>query len=123
MSATFDKTRTLIVEDDASTCTALQWIIDRMGHEVDHARTLTGAMDKLAWSPNCIVLDLMLPDGNGVELLRRIREQGFPVHVAVTTGMSEPDILAQVRALNPDALMNKPIKLAELERWLANCGR
>ena len=59
-----------------------------------------------------------MSDGNGVELLRRIRTQSLAIRVAVTTGSSEATLLAEVSALRPDALFIKPVDFAKLEDWL-----
>ena len=60
------------------------------------------------------VLDLMLPDGNGLAVLKAIREAGLPIRVVVTTGSANQTDLARVRALDPAAMMFKPIQLNEL---------
>ena len=81
------------------------------------AATLEEAEARLDWA-GCVVLDLHLPDGNGIDLLRRVRERKLPVRVAVTTGSGGEDLLAAVRALGPDALFIKPVRPAELFAWL-----
>lgn len=115
-----DRRRTLVVEDDNSTCTALALIVSHLGHEVDSARTLKEAFAKLGWNPSFVILDLMLPDGNGIELLRRIKAEDLPIRVAITTGMDEPTFLAEVAALGPQVFLRKPIDLRLLERWLGS---
>ena len=64
--------------------------------------------------PEAVILDLMLPDGNGVELLRRVRERELAVRVVVTTGMMDAQALDDVKRLQPYALMIKPIDIREL---------
>ena len=77
------KPRTLIVEDDLTSCSAALKILRLRGYDVDCATTLVEGFEKLAtWGPRCVVLDLMLPDGNGLELLRHIRENALPVRVS-----------------------------------------
>ena len=72
----------------------------------------------IAYDPEYVVLDLMLPDGDGVVLLRAIRAGGRPTRVAVTTGSIEKARLASVRLLKPDVLLFKPITLEDLLRGL-----
>src|SRR5437016_8549487 len=101
------KPRTLIVEDDLTSCSAALKILRLRGYDVDCATTLVEGFEKLAtWTPRCLVLDLMLPDGNGLELLRHIRENALPVRVAVTTAASEQTVSA-AKALAPDFLLRK----------------
>ena len=111
--------RTLLVEDDLDTCEALSRILRHRGYEVDCANSMNEALVKLKAMPACLVLDLMLPDGNGVELLRRVREAGLPVRVAVATGAGDTDLMSEAILLRPDAFFTKPIDATELVSWLA----
>jgi DNA-binding NarL/FixJ family response regulator len=62
--------------------------------------------------------DLNLPDGNGTELLRQIREANLPIKVAVTTGRTDRLLMAEVSQLQPDAFFTKPVDLRELICWI-----
>ena len=112
--------RTLLVEDDADTCEALMRILRRRGYEVDCARSLAEAVAKLAAEPSCMLLDLMLPDGNGIELLRHVREADLPIRVAVATGSGDTDLMSDAILLRPDAFFTKPIDASEVLSWLAS---
>jgi DNA-binding response OmpR family regulator len=111
--------RTLLVEDDPDTCEALTRILRRRGYEVDCAMSVHEAFDKLNDRPACIVLDLMLPDGNGIDLLRRVREGNLPIRVAVATGTADTDLMSDAILLKPDAFFTKPLDATELVSWLA----
>ena len=65
-----------------------------------------------------VILDLNLPDGRGTELLRQIRDENLPIKVAVTTGVSDRLLLAEVSMLQPDAFFVKPVNLMELMSWM-----
>jgi CheY-like chemotaxis protein len=67
--------RVLIVEDDAASCDALLRIMDHRGWVVTVAQTVAEAMVSLDPPPHCILLDLMLPDGGGEDVLRKVRDQ------------------------------------------------
>ena len=112
--------RTLLVEDDPDTCAALTRILTRRGYEVDCANSVRQALTKLAAEPESIVLDLMLPDGNGIELLRHVRQAGLPVRVAIATGAGDTDLMSDAILLRPDAFFTKPIDATELVSWLAS---
>ena len=114
--------RTLLVEDDLDTCEALARILRRRGYEIDCANSMTEALDKLKAVPSCLVLDLMLPDGSGIEVLRRVREMGLPVRVAVATGAGDTDLMSEAILLRPDAFFTKPIDATELVSWLAQAS-
>ena len=104
----------LLVEDDLVTATALIAILKRRGFDVLLATTVAQGMAMLAREPAYIVLDLMLPDGDGIALLQHIRDHALPVRVLVTTAVSDPTRLGEVRRLTPDVLMQKPIDLHDL---------
>ncbi len=110
----------MLVEDDAPTRSALERIYTRRGWVVDVAGTVAEARAMLARRPDCLVLDLMLPDGDGVEVLRAIRRAGLPIRVAVTTGTDDRERLRAVRALRPDTLLFKPIDIADLDAALSD---
>ena len=72
--------------------------------------------------PDCVILDLMLPDDGGHVVLRKIRERRLPTRVAVCTGTSDRERLDAVASLQPDAFLMKPTSLAE-SAWPARTRR
>jgi DNA-binding NarL/FixJ family response regulator len=73
-------------------------------------------LDLLRRNPAIILTDLMLPDGDGIELLARVREANLPTKVVITTSVGDPARLALVNRLKPDALLRKPFEPADLLR-------
>ncbi len=113
--------RTLVVEDDASSRNALQAILRILGHQVSTATTVGEALHLLGARadelPETLLLDLMLPDGNGMEVLQQIRKRALAIRVAVLSGADKP-MLEAARALNPDAVFAKPVDAPRLLAWL-----
>jgi CheY-like chemotaxis protein len=119
LHATATQSRILLVEDDDVTARPLTKILNRLGYDVAQVTTLADALERLDdWAPRCVFLDLSLPDGDGIGVLRQIREFQQPISVAVTTGMVDEDLLADVNKLLPDALFTKPLRLPDLMDWL-----
>ncbi len=106
--------RVLVVDDDASTVNALKSLLRTSGYEVITASTVAGALAMIDASVDGIILDLMLPDGDGAEVLRGVRVAGLNARVCVTTGVSSPAWLNRVTALGADCILRKPIDLSEL---------
>jgi DNA-binding response OmpR family regulator len=104
----------LIVEDDLPSGTALKGILASHGWDVTLALNVAQAITALAESPKVVLLDLMLPDGTGDVVLRRIRAEQLPVRVVVTTAISDHEILRDVTALKPFALLRKPLDLKQV---------
>ena len=111
------KCRVLVVEDDALTHTTLRRVLELAGHEVEAVGTVETALRRLH-DAECVVLDLRLPDGSGLEVLRRVRERGLPVRVAVHTGCADGALIKQVMDLKPDALFIKPFNPDDILAWL-----
>ena len=109
--------RVLVVEDDPSSRRALTLLLRLKGFEATFASTVSEAMQQLEWNPGCILLDLMLPDGNGATILEYVRSRQLPIRVAVTTGAS--NWRAMLNHLEPDALFTKPIDFNQVVQWLS----
>jgi CheY-like chemotaxis protein len=112
------KPSVLIVEDDPTSVSALRGILTRFGRAVSHAATIHEALPMLDQRPAAIILDLMLPDCNGIRILEQIRQQGLDIPVVVVTGMNDAVHLDAVMQLRPEALLRKPVDLAMLLRAL-----
>ncbi|MCA1686159.1 MAG: response regulator [Planctomycetia bacterium] len=112
--------RILVVDDDATSGAALRRLLAHRGYVVSVAQTVTEAMKNLETAPHYILLDLMLPDGDGEDILRKVKEENLPSRVLVCTGTSDPVRLALVKGLNPDALFQKPIDFDEICRACEN---
>src|SRR5258708_6793190 len=97
--ATATGCRVLIVEDSPSSAGVLEAMLRHFCHEVEIAETVAEALEKLEWRPGCILLDLKLPDGSGVDVLRAVRNQGLEVRVAVLTASRDTDLLDEVSSL------------------------
>lgn len=109
----------LIVEDHDATRSALRRAFTRKGWAVAEAATVAEGIDRIAQSPapDCLILDLMLPDGDGEAVLRKVRELRLKTRVAVCSGTSDHSRMALVQALGPEVTMQKPVDLAQIYRF------
>ncbi|MGA3173269.1 MAG: sigma-54 dependent transcriptional regulator [Syntrophorhabdales bacterium] len=84
--------RILVIDDDELICEMLSLMVEDMGHSPLYATTLAGGFGK-ASSENfdVIFLDIRMPDGNGLDLLPKIRELPLPPEVIIITGLGDPD--------------------------------
>lgn len=107
--------RILIVEDEQALANALRDTLDGHGFEVDVTHTVfTGIDAALTNAYDCLVMDVMLPDGNGVESVAQLRQLGCSTPVLLLTALNEPP--DRVRGLNAgaDDYLGKPFDPDEL---------
>jgi two-component system response regulator RegA len=118
------KFRLLIVEDDGSIRRVWHEIFNRRGWDVAAADTVAEGLALLEPAPDFLILDLSLPDGCGEVILRKVREDNLRTRVTVMTGVDDVARLRRVRQLRPEALLRKPIDVADVfrEGQLASSG-
>jgi DNA-binding response OmpR family regulator len=105
--------RILLVEDDRRVSAVMASMLQRRGYEVEHAATATAA---LAAAPcDLVLLDLTLPDGDGVDVCRilRARNENLGI-IAVTARGEERDKITGLR-VGADDYVVKPFSMAELQ--------
>ena len=89
--------RALLVEDDATMALLTKQVLEQEGFAVDHAPTGNDAQT-LAFvnEYDAIVLDLTLPDRNGLTVLQALRKEGRSTPVIVLTGSNDSAELAEI---------------------------
>jgi len=107
--------RILIVEDEHKLAEIVERSLSSEGFEVNLAATLEEAR-RLAVSVHydLVILDLLLPDGSGTQLLRSLREQHHDTPVLVLTARSEIDTKVENFEAGADDYLTKPFALPEL---------
>ena len=113
--------RLLVVDDEPHIGLLLRPRLEAVGFDVTLARTLAEARAALAAAlPDALLLDLHLPDGSGVDLLRDLRRQagGAALPVVVLTAEGEDRVLAELGRLGA-AVLSKPFSPSKLTAQLA----
>jgi two-component system OmpR family response regulator len=107
--------RVLVVDDEPPICEFVALGLRHEGFEVEIATTARAALGRMhEFRPDLVVLDVMLPDLDGFEVLRRLREAGEPAGVIFLTACADPtDRVAGLR-LGGDDYLGKPFSLDEL---------
>ncbi len=106
--------RVLVVEDDREIRTLVQSALAVEGFEVQTAVTLSEATALVQHSPpDLIVLDLGLPDGEGLQLVREVRRQSSVPIVVVSARHQEEQKIVLLDA-GADDYLTKPFSVAEL---------
>ena len=116
--------RILLVEDDYVLGEAVRDHMAAAGHGVDWMKRLDAAQEALdTTSYELILLDLNLPDGRGLDLLRRLRRGGATTPVMILTAQDQ--IAARIDGLNSgaDDDLGKPFDLSELSARVSAVAR
>lgn len=108
--------RFLLIEDNEGLASAVVERLQLDGHAVDHAGTLDAAQDCMAAAEyDLILLDIMLPDGDGRSFLERHRRAENRTPVIVTTARSAVSDRVGLLDLGADDYITKPFDFSELE--------
>ncbi|MBQ7878767.1 MAG: response regulator transcription factor [Bacteroidaceae bacterium] len=105
----------LIIEDDESLREIMCRALRSEGYIVETASNCFEAEDKIAgYDYECIMLDIMLPDGNGLTLLKHIKELGKSDRVIIISARDSIDDKVEGLELGADDYLAKPFYMAEL---------
>ncbi|MCF8203604.1 MAG: response regulator [Methylotenera sp.] len=121
MNATAEFSHVLVVDDNLDAAEVLALLIETEGFTASVARNLATARGEVrARRPAIVLLDLNLPDGNGLALLSEIKSdpQTARVQVVVLSGMLDDKVMAQARALGACAFLVKPFEHDQLSQVL-----
>lgn len=108
--------RVLLVEDDPVVADGLLRILRRSGHSVTHEMNGKRADQMLTLEQyDLVILDMGLPDMDGYEVLRRLRNRNVQVPVLVLTARDKVEDRVQGLDFGADDYLAKPFELPELE--------
>ncbi len=111
--------RILVVDDELDTAQSLAILFRGMGKQVEFAVTALAALDiAKRLRPDIVFLDIGLPDLDGWELARRLREQVGRLRLVSITGRSGAEDRRRSQAAGCEAHLVKPVDPAEIERLL-----
>jgi DNA-binding response OmpR family regulator len=104
----------LMVEDDPSLGASLKSYLEKEGMDITHAKNLLEASEKYGAQTDLIILDWMLPDGQGIDFLREVRKDNSSTPVIMLTARTE--LIDKVLGLESGAndYITKPFEPREL---------
>jgi DNA-binding response OmpR family regulator len=105
----------LVIEDELSLQEMMATTLRKDGYIVETASDYSTAVSKLgSYSYDCILLDITLPDGNGLDILEIIKTSGNAANVIITSARDSIDDKIRGLELGADDYLAKPFHLAEL---------
>lgn len=105
----------LIIEDEADLRETIKESLVKEQYIVETADDYSIALEKVAiYDYDCILLDIMLPNGNGLDLLEELKKMGKSENVIIISAKNALDDKIRGLALGADDYLTKPFHLAEL---------
>jgi CheY-like chemotaxis protein len=107
--------RILVVDDSAYQRLKAHRILEKAGHVTLEAVNGRDGLERiLDDAPDCVVLDLLMPELDGIEVLREVRDQGIATPVVVLTADVQDTTRRLCMQLGAAAVIHKPVKRDEL---------
>ena len=109
--------RVLVVDDNPDTCELLARVLRKAGHEAECDASAAAALARLRRSPpDLVVLDVMMPEMNGLEVLRQVRADPTLAGVTVImfSALSDEKTRAEARRLGANGYVVKGVGWTEL---------
>ncbi len=105
----------LVIEDDPSVRTLVKAVLEKNKYEVDIAETAeSGEEHAVENSYDIIILDLGLPDGDGFDLAKDVRDQEITTPILVLSAEQETDVKIKCLRAGVDDYLTKPFNTEEL---------
>lgn len=113
----------LVIEDEENSLSALAELVGNEGFTVSKARTLHAAMEVLQEeTPDVLLVDLVLPDGSGMDFLREA-QMNSGTDVVLITGHASVDTAVEALRMGVSDYLTKPVDIPRLKSVLANVAR
>ncbi len=113
----------VIIDDDKSICKTLKLHFERNGYDVTTTQMAYEGLSKLeSFVSAIVILDVRLPDANGVELLKEIRQKGDNYYSIIVTAF--PDMESTIKAVQNGVgeYIHKPIDIEEIDSAVEKAG-
>lgn len=108
------KSRVLVVDDEAAILRFLKPALEANGYDMSSTATVADAVKRIAGNaPDVVLLDLGLPDGDGKDVIRRVREWSDVPIVVLSARDREAEKIESLD-LGADDYVNKPFNIGEL---------
>lgn len=106
------RNRVLVVDDESLIAWSLAKMLEKAGYRVETAGTCSEALDKLTgFEPDLVMLDIWLPDGNGLDLLKEVRSLCAEVPIIMITASADADAALAALKLGAEDFIGKPFNM------------
>jgi DNA-binding response OmpR family regulator len=114
----------LIVEDEKPLSDSMVEYLSEEGHHSEAVYTYNDAVEKIRmYQYDCAVVDINLPDGNGLDLIRLIKKQSITLGIIIISALNSLENRIEGLEIGADNYLTKPFHLAELNAHLKSINR
>ncbi len=114
----------LIVEDEKPLSDSMVEYLSEEGHHSEAVYTYNDAVEKIRmYQYDCVVVDINLPDGNGLDLIRLIKKQSITLGIIIISALNSLENRIEGLEIGADNYLTKPFHLAELNAHLKSINR
>lgn len=114
--------RILVVDDDEMLIKLLDYMFSSKGHQVSVANTGSKALSMIdAEVPDLMLLDMMLPEMDGMEVLRLLKASDRQFPVILVSAIDDTDVVNQAMKMGAADHCSKPFKASDLYNKVACC--
>jgi len=116
--------RILVVDDEQLTLDMLAAFLRLIGHESVGTLSRQQTLDRLAYDlPDAVLLDIMLPDGSGLDICRELRARPDTAHLPIVMiSAYSPPLVREAEEAGANGYLMKPIRLEDLKAALQRAG-
>lgn len=116
--------KVLIVDDDRDICEYMRTMLEATGYEVATLSDPTRAVDRIREEEfHVLIIDLMMPKMDGIELIQRIRKVDSDVAIVVFTGYPSVETAVDALKLNVSDYVKKPFDMDDFREKIADILR
>lgn len=109
----------LVVDDEPATLFGFSRYLTKAGYSVSEAGCLSEAREALMTRRfDVVILDMILPDGNGIDWIRDIRKLYKDVAIVVITGKGDVQLAVEAMHRGADNFLTKPVSLLDLDDFI-----
>ena len=104
------KSTVYVVDDDADVLGSLRFLLETDGFEVRTCRSGASLLNAVgSTGVDCFVIDYKMPEMNGIDLVRRLRNRDIAAPVILITGYPDENIAARAEAVGVRHVLRKPL--------------
>ncbi|MDD4957229.1 MAG: response regulator [Candidatus Omnitrophica bacterium] len=112
----------MVVDDQKNVCDLLAYVFENEGYEIICETSSVIALERvIKEKPDCVLLDLVMPDMDGIEFLIRVRKEISDIKIIIMTAHGDYDNATKCKELGAYAYIPKPFDVDVVKATIRKC--